>query len=194
MDKLSEGITSAFNTAGTEANKAKLQTEIAMKQHQIKGIKQEFGVRGQRMKPNLSDVAAPRLGATTASQVAAWDLMARDDTAGLQALFKQRQATAQNVVGDLGKLQRQLADLGGPKPTHVVSVTVPAGAKEGESIEAKASDGSTVRITVPAGTAPGATLHVRVPVALPPPVDPTVPVAQGTPVVTTTAEPVEPAK
>ena len=68
------------------------------------------------------------------------------------------------------------------------------GAKEGESIEAKASDGSTVRITVPAGTAPGATLHVRVPVALPPPVDPTVPVAQGTPVVTTTAEPVEPAK
>ena len=129
-----------------------------------------------------------------ASQVAAWDLMARDDTAGLQALFKQRQATAQNVIGDLGKLQRQLADLGGPKPTHVVSVTVPAGAKEGESIEAKASDGSTVRITVPAGTAPGATLHVRVPVALPPPVDPTVPVAQGTPVVTTTAEPVEPAK
>ena len=68
------------------------------------------------------------------------------------------------------------------------------GAKEGESIEAKASDGSTVRITVPAGTSPGATLHVRVPVALPPPVDPTVPVAQGTPVVTTTAEPVEPAK
>ena len=66
MDKLSEGITSAFNTAGTEANKAKLQTEIAMKQHQIKGIKQEFGVRGQRMKPNLSDVAAPRLGAATA--------------------------------------------------------------------------------------------------------------------------------
>ena len=127
MDKLSEGITSAFNTAGTEANKAKLQTEIAMKQHQIKGIKQEFGVRGQRMKPNLSDVAAPRLGAATASQVAAWDLMARDDTAGLQALFKQRQATAQNVIGDLGKLQRQLADLGGPKPTHVVSVTVPAG-------------------------------------------------------------------
>ncbi len=62
-----------------------------------------------------------------ASQVAAWDLMARDDTAGLQALFKQRQATAQNVIGDLGKLQRQLADLGGPKPTHVVSVTVPAG-------------------------------------------------------------------
>ena len=52
MDKLSEGITSAFNTAGTEANKAKLQTEIAMKQHQIKGIKQEFGVRGQCMKPN----------------------------------------------------------------------------------------------------------------------------------------------
>ena len=52
MDKLSEGITSAFNTAGTEANKAKLQTEIAMKQHQIKGIKQEFGVRGQRMKSN----------------------------------------------------------------------------------------------------------------------------------------------
>mmetsp|Transcript_10859 Transcript_10859/g.29610 ORF Transcript_10859/g.29610 Transcript_10859/m.29610 type:complete len:143 (+) Transcript_10859:89-517(+) len=102
MDKLSEGISSAFNTAGTEANKAKLQTEIAMKQHQIKGIKQEFGV-------------------------AAWDLMARDDTAGLQALFKQRQATAQNVIGDLGKLQRQLADLGGPKPTHVVSVTVPAG-------------------------------------------------------------------
>ena len=92
------------------------------------------------------------------------------------------------VIGDLGKLQRQLADLGGPKPTHVVSVTVPVGAKEGESIEAKASDGSTVRITVPAGTAPGATLHVRVPVALPPPV------AQGTPVVTTTAEPVEPAK
>ena len=42
MDKLSEGISSAFNTAGTEANKAKLQTEIAMKQHQIKGIKQEF--------------------------------------------------------------------------------------------------------------------------------------------------------
>ena len=141
--------------------------------------------------------------------------MARDDTAGLQALFKQRQTTAQNVIGDLGKLQRQLADLGGPKPTHVVSVTVPpgptlcrnhissrrliapdsladfhTGAKEGESIEAKASDGSTVRITVPAGTAPGATLHVRVPVALPPPVDPTVPVAQGTPVVTTTAEPV----
>ena len=99
MDKLSEGISSAFNTAGTEANKAKLQTEIAMKQHQIKGIKQEFGVRGQRMKPNLSDVAAPRLGAATASQVAAWDLMARDDTAGLQALFKQRQATAQNVIG-----------------------------------------------------------------------------------------------
>ena len=62
-----------------------------------------------------------------ASQVAAWDLMARDDTAGLQALFKQRQATAQNVIGDLGKLQRQLADLGGPKPTNVVSVTVPAG-------------------------------------------------------------------
>ena len=61
------------------------------------------------------------------AQVAAWDLMARDDTAGLQALFKQRQATAQNVIGDLGKLQRQLADLGGPKPTHVVSVTVPAG-------------------------------------------------------------------
>ena len=140
--------------------------------------------------------------------------MARDDTAGLQAVFKQRQAPAQNVIGDLGKLQRQLADLGGPKPTHVVSVTVPAGptrcrnqffapdsladfhtgAKEGESIEAKASDGSTVRITVPAGTSPGATLHVRVPVALPPPVDPTVPVAQGTPVVTTTAEPVEPAK
>ena len=52
IDKLSEGITSAFNTAGTEANKAKLQTEIAMKQHQIKGIKQEFGVRGQRMKSN----------------------------------------------------------------------------------------------------------------------------------------------
>ena len=52
MDKLSEGISSAFNTAGTEANKAKLQTEIAMKQHQIKGIKQEFGVRGQRMKSN----------------------------------------------------------------------------------------------------------------------------------------------
>ena len=44
IDKLSEGLTSAFNTAGTEANKAKLQTEIAMKQHQIKGIKQEFGV------------------------------------------------------------------------------------------------------------------------------------------------------
>ena len=93
------------------------------------------------------------------------------------------------VIGGLRKLQRQLADLGGPKPTHGVSVTVPARAKEGESIEAKASDGSTVRITVPAGTAPGATLHVRVPVALPPPVDPTVPVAQGTPVVTTTAEP-----
>ena len=52
MDKLSEGITSAFNTAGTEANKAKLQTEIAMKQHQIKGIKQEFGVRGQCIKSN----------------------------------------------------------------------------------------------------------------------------------------------
>ena len=52
IDKLSEGLTSAFNTAGTEANKAKLQTEIAMKQHQIKGIKQEFGVRGQRMKSN----------------------------------------------------------------------------------------------------------------------------------------------
>ena len=50
MDKLSEGITSAFNTAGTEANKAKLQTEIAMKQHQIKGIKQEFGVRDQRIR------------------------------------------------------------------------------------------------------------------------------------------------
>ena len=62
-----------------------------------------------------------------ASQVAAWDHMARDDTAGLQALFKQRQATAQNVIGDLGRLQRQLADLGGPKPTHVVSVTMPAG-------------------------------------------------------------------
>ena len=67
MDKLSEGITSAFNTAGTEANKAKLQTEIAMKQHQIKGIKQEFGVRGQRMKSNgrrgapaPPAVAAPR--------------------------------------------------------------------------------------------------------------------------------------
>ena len=161
MDKLSEGITSAFNTAGTEANKAKLQTEIAMKQHQIKGIKQEFGVRGQRMKSNGRRGApggrgapgAARLGAATAeswppwtpstrrqhdgvvspvdfndcAQVAAWDLMARDDTAGLQALFKQRQATAQNVIGDLGKLQRQLADLGGPKPTHVVSVTVPAG-------------------------------------------------------------------
>ena len=52
MDKLSEGISSAFNTAGTEANKAKLQTEIAMKQHQIKGIKQEFGVRGQCIKSN----------------------------------------------------------------------------------------------------------------------------------------------
>ena len=52
MDKLSEGINSAFNTAGTEANKAKLQTEIAMKQHQIKGIKQDFGVRSQRMKSN----------------------------------------------------------------------------------------------------------------------------------------------
>ena len=52
MDKLSEGITSAFNTAGTEANKAKLQTEIAMKQHQIKGIKQEFGVRCQCIKSN----------------------------------------------------------------------------------------------------------------------------------------------
>ena len=50
IDKLSEGITSAFNTAGTEANKAKLQTEIAMKQHQIKGIKQEFGVRCQCIK------------------------------------------------------------------------------------------------------------------------------------------------
>ena len=167
IDKLSEGITSAFNTAGTEANKAKLQTEIAMKQHQIKGIKQEFGVRGQRMKSNgrrgpgptrgapggRGAPGAARLGAATAeswppwtpstrrqhdgvvspvdfndcAQVAAWDLMARDDTAGLQALFKQRQATAQNVIGDLGKLQRQLADLGGPKPTHVVSVTVPAG-------------------------------------------------------------------
>ena len=165
IDKLSEGITSAFNTAGTEANKAKLQTEIAMKQHQIKGIKQEFGVRGQCMKSNRTSrrphwppsgrgaPGAARLGAVTAeswppwtpstrrqhdgvvspvdfndcAQVAAWDLMARDDTAGLQALFKQRQATAQNVIGDLGKLQRQLADLGGPKPTHVVSVTVPAG-------------------------------------------------------------------
>ena len=52
MDKLSEGITSAFNTAGTEANKAKLQTEIAMKQHQIKGIKQEFGVHSQCIKSN----------------------------------------------------------------------------------------------------------------------------------------------
>ena len=61
MDKLSEGITSAFNTAGTEANKAKLQTEIAMKQHQIKGIKQEFGVRGQCIILIKSDVAADTL-------------------------------------------------------------------------------------------------------------------------------------
>ena len=61
MDKLSEGITSAFNTAGTEANKAKLQTEIAMKQHQIKGIKQEFGVRP--VHETKSDVAAPRAAA-----------------------------------------------------------------------------------------------------------------------------------
>ena len=50
IDKLSEGITSAFNAAGTEANKAKLQTEIAMKRHQLKGIKQEFGVRCQCIK------------------------------------------------------------------------------------------------------------------------------------------------
>ena len=61
MDKLSEGISSAFNTAGTEANKAKLQTEIAMKQHQIKGIKQEFGVRGQCIILIKSDVAADTL-------------------------------------------------------------------------------------------------------------------------------------
>ena len=61
MDKLSEGISSAFNTAGTEANKAKLQTEIAMKQHQIKGIKQEFGVRP--VHETKSDVAAPRAAA-----------------------------------------------------------------------------------------------------------------------------------
>ena len=78
IDKLSEGITSAFNTAGTEANKAKLQTEIAMKQHQIKGIKQEFGVRGQCMKSNRTSrrphwppsgrgaPGAARLGAVTA--------------------------------------------------------------------------------------------------------------------------------
>ena len=59
MDKLSEGITSAFNTAGTEANKAKLQTEIAMKQHQIKGVKQEFGVRDQCMKPFIGRRGAP---------------------------------------------------------------------------------------------------------------------------------------
>ena len=59
MDKLSEGITSAFNTAGTEANKAKLQTEIAMKQHQIKGIKQEFGVRGQCIKSNRTSRPGP---------------------------------------------------------------------------------------------------------------------------------------
>ncbi len=62
MDKLSEGITSAFNTAGTEANKAKLQTEIAMKQHQIKGIKQEFGVRGQCIKSNRTSWRRRRPG------------------------------------------------------------------------------------------------------------------------------------
>ncbi len=84
MDKLSEGISSAFNTAGTEANKAKLQTEIAMKQHQIKGIKQEFGVRGQRMKsngrrgtpggrgPTRGAPGAARLGAVTAESWPPW--------------------------------------------------------------------------------------------------------------------------
>ena len=64
MDKLSEGI----NTAGTEANKAKLQTEIAMKQHQIKGIKQEFGVRGQCMKPNRTSQRPGRSRRPSASR------------------------------------------------------------------------------------------------------------------------------
>ena len=67
MDKLSEGISSAFNTAGTEANKAKLQTEIAMKQHQIKGIKQEFGVR-RPVHEIKSDVATPRAVAAPRAQ------------------------------------------------------------------------------------------------------------------------------
>ena len=80
-----------------------------------------------RHRRDVSMTAFSPVDFNDCAQVAAWDLMARDDTAGLQALFKQRQATAQNVIGDLGKLQRQLADLGGPKPTHVVSVTVPAG-------------------------------------------------------------------
>jgi hypothetical protein len=108
---MSAAISSFFNSVGTEANKAKLNTEIAMKQHQVKGIKQEFGV-------------------------AAWDLAARDDTAGLIALFKQKQAISANVIGDLAKLQQQLVALGGTAPTHIVSVTVPADAKEGEVIEA----------------------------------------------------------
>ena len=70
MDKLSEGITSAFNTAGTEANKAKLQTEIAMKQHQIKGIKQDFGVRSQR-NPTVPVAQGTPVVTTTAEPVAA---------------------------------------------------------------------------------------------------------------------------
>ena len=157
---MSAAISSFFNSVGTEANKAKLNTEIAMKQHQIKGIKQEFGV-------------------------AAWDLAARDDTDGLIALFKQKQAISANVIGDLAKLQQQLVALGGTAPTHIVSVTLPADAKEGEVIEAEASDGSRVKITVPAGSAPGSVLNVRVPVPLPAPV-----AVVGKPVVATTAEPV----
>ena len=126
----------------------------------VRGIKQEFGV-------------------------AAWDLAARDDTDGLIALFKQKQAISANVIGDRAKLQQQLVALGGTAPTHIVSVTLPADAKEGEVIEAEASDGSRVKITVPAGSAPGSVLNVRVPVPLPAPV-----AVVGKPVVATTAEPV----
>ena len=211
MDKLSEGITSAFNTAGTEANKAKLQTEIAMKQHQIKGIKQEFGVRGRCIKSNrTSPGAAPthsEVDFCTGRGVGPHGARRHrgppgviQAKAGDRAERHRRPRQAPAAARRPGRAQadaRRVRDRAGR--SHAVPKSISrclictrdfhTGAKEGESIEAKASDGSTVRITVPAGTAPGATLHVRVPVALPPPVDPTVPVAQGTPVVTTTAEP-----
>jgi hypothetical protein len=54
------------------------------------------------------------------AQVAAWDLMARDDTAGLQALFKQRQATAQNVIAcvEIKILRRVRAESSRQPPRH----------------------------------------------------------------------------
>jgi len=188
----SESVNAAWTSTVKEANKAKGQTELSMLEF--------FSPRGHesRRRPDspwggrARDVRghrrAPRYNLKQAKRefgVEAWDLVAKDDTAGLKALYEKRKPAIGKLEADIAAKQLELVALGSAAPTQLVDVEVPAGAAPGSAVEAQASDGSVVKITVPEGAKPGDKLKVRVPKVMPATAVPApaenVPTVTGTP-------------